>query len=70
MREYEIRVLRADLTTASVIEVVHLNDHAAVRAAKKMAEARPFEVWCGLDCIYGDDHSSPPYDFVPPRPAA
>jgi hypothetical protein len=32
---------------------MHLNDHAAVRAAKKFAGDRSFEVWRGLDCIYG-----------------
>jgi hypothetical protein len=53
MHEYEIRILRADRTTNTVIEVMHLNDDAAIHAAKKFAEARPFEVWRGLDCIYG-----------------
>jgi hypothetical protein len=53
MHEYEIRILRADKTTAIVMEVVHLNDNAAIRTAKNIAEARPFEVWRGLDCIYG-----------------
>jgi hypothetical protein len=59
MHEYEIRILRADRSTATIIEVVHLNDHAAIRAAKKMAEARPFEVWRDLDCIYGKMQSPP-----------
>jgi hypothetical protein len=49
MREYEIRVLGRSQT---VIEVIHLNDHAAIRAAKKLAGDKPFEVWRGLDCIY------------------
>jgi hypothetical protein len=62
MREYEIRILRADKTTASVIEVIHLNDNAAIRAAKKIAEARPFEVWRDLDCIYGRADSAWPAD--------
>ena len=53
MREYEIRILRADKSTDTIIEMVHLTDHAAVRAARKLAEARPFEVWRDLDCIYG-----------------
>lgn len=60
MREYEIRILRADRKTDTIIEVVHLNDHAAIRAAKKFAEARPFEVWRGLDCIYDGRHTGPP----------
>ena len=53
MHGYEIRILRADKTTDAIIEVAHLNDHAAIRAAKKIPEARPFEVWRDLDCIYG-----------------
>lgn len=69
MHEYEIRILRADRTTDTVIEVIHLNDSAAIRAAKKIAEARPFEVWRDLDCIYGRGHpTSPPSS--PPRPTA
>ena len=53
MYQYEIRLLHADRTTDTIMEVIHLNDNAAIRAAKKMAEARPFEVWRDLDCIYG-----------------
>jgi hypothetical protein len=69
MREYEIRILRADRTTDTVMEVMHLNDHAAVRAARKLAEARPFEVWSGLDCIY-DGRAKPSVTVPPARPAA
>ena len=65
MHEYEIRILRADKSTATVIEVMQLNDHAAVRAGKRIAEASPFEVWRDLDCIYGEGHSSPPSDCLP-----
>jgi hypothetical protein len=65
MHEYEIRLLRIDRTTVTCIEVVHLNDHAAVRAAKKMAEARPFEVWRDLDCIF----ASPAGSRLPERRA-
>jgi hypothetical protein len=53
VHDYEIRILRADRSTNAVIEVMHISDHAAIRAAQKIAEARPFEVWRGLDCIYG-----------------
>jgi hypothetical protein len=53
VHDYEIRILRADRSTHAVVEVMHISDHAAIRAAQKMAEARPFEVWRGLDCIYG-----------------
>ena len=70
MQEYEIRILKADHTPDTVIEVIHLNDHAAIRAAKKFAQARPFEVWRGLDCIYGGDHRAPQPVPSHPRPAA
>ena len=53
MHEYEILVLRADGTADTVLAVMHLNDNAAIRAARKIAEAKPFEVWRDLDCIYG-----------------
>src|SRR5258708_29314622 len=69
MREYEIRILRADRNTDTVIEVMHLNDHAAIRAAMKLAEARPFEVWRGLDCIYDGGRIKPSPDSPPARPA-
>lgn len=59
MHEYEIRVLRQDNTTSCVLEVVHLNDHAAVRAGRKIAGESAFEVWRDLDCIYGP-HRPPP----------
>ncbi len=50
MQEYDIRVLSHG--NEAVIEVMHLSDHAAIRAAKKLAGGKPFEVWRGLDCIY------------------
>ena len=59
MREYEIRVLSSG-RSQTIIEVMHLNDHAAIRAAMKMAHGKAFEVWRGLDCIYS----------LPDRPAA
>jgi hypothetical protein len=52
MHQYEIRILHADKTTDIVIEGAHLSDLAAVRAAKRIAEERPFEVWRDLDCVY------------------
>ena len=70
MHEYEIRILRADKTTATVIEVLHLNDNAAIRSAKKMAEARPFEVWRGVNCVYGRADTPPNYHPSPPTPSA
>jgi hypothetical protein len=52
MHEYEIRILSEDEAIA-VIEVIHLNDHAAVRAGRKFAGGKAYEVWRGIDCIYG-----------------
>ena len=54
MHQYEIRFLRKDRSTQTVLEVLHLNDHAAIRQAKKLAEGQPFEVWRELDCVYGE----------------
>lgn len=53
MHEYEIRVLKADGSTGSISELVQLSDHAALRAARKLAEGNPFEVWRGTYCVYG-----------------
>jgi hypothetical protein len=67
MREYEIRVLTNGRTSA-VYEVVHLSDHAAIRAAKSFAGGLPFEVWRGLDCIYGGVTRMPDLPTDRPRP--
>jgi hypothetical protein len=66
MHEYEIRVLtvgRGD----TVIELLHLNDHAAIRAAKKLANGKRFEVWRGLDCVYADATPTPTLSVVRPN---
>lgn len=52
MQDYEIRIL-SEGHTQTVIAGLHLNDHAAIRAAQKYAAGKQFEVWRGLDCIYG-----------------
>ena len=70
MHEYEIRILRADRTTDAILEVVHFDDHAAIRAAKKLAEARPFEVWRDLNCIFGRAQSPMAPNPPSPRSAA
>ena len=38
MRQYEIRLLKPDLSTAHIIEVIYENDRMAVRAGRRMAE--------------------------------
>jgi hypothetical protein len=52
MHEYEIRVLSAGRTVL-ITSQIQLSDHAAIRSGKKIAADKPFEVWRGLDCIYG-----------------
>ena len=59
MHNYEIRVLSSGHLVA-IIEQTYLNDHAAVRAARKYAGNRSFEVWRGVDCIYGRQHQKLP----------
>jgi hypothetical protein len=52
--EYEIVVLKNDCTSTSFIfEQTHSDDYAAVRAAARFAGANLFEVWRGIECIYG-----------------
>lgn len=55
MHQYELRVLREDGTTALMVAAIYLDDNKAVRAARKIAGARKFEVWRGADCIYGTE---------------
>jgi hypothetical protein len=69
MHEYEIRIFKWDRTPYALIEVIHLNDHAAIRQARKIAKARPFEVWRGLNCVYGE-YNGPPFDSTPSGEAA
>jgi hypothetical protein len=70
MQEYEIRVLRPNLSTELVVEMVHLSDIAAVPSSKRIAKDRPFEVWRGLYCVYGREDFSPSPDWDGPRTAA
>ncbi|HWX90767.1 MAG TPA: hypothetical protein VNY75_10700 [Rhizomicrobium sp.] len=68
MEDYEIRIL-SDGRTQAVIEAMHLNDHAAIRAAQKYAGGKSFEVWRGLDCIYGAPGNVRPPGLTPaPQP--
>jgi hypothetical protein len=54
MQLYEIRLLKEDrYSTKFVVEQMHQNDYAAIRAAMKLSQGSPFEVWRDLDCIYG-----------------
>jgi hypothetical protein len=53
MHAYEIRIFRSDGAITDRMQVLNFSDHAAVRTAKKFAEARDFEVWREAHCIYG-----------------
>jgi hypothetical protein len=69
MQEYEIRILNTVGRTDTVFEGTYISDHSAIRAAQRMSESRPFEVWRGLDCIYGRNKSpASPMDRSSPRP--
>ena len=47
MRPYEFRFAQAKGMPAIVTMEMHLTDNAAVRAARKAAMGKPFEVWRG-----------------------
>ncbi|HEY2007645.1 MAG TPA: hypothetical protein VGH23_01555 [Rhizomicrobium sp.] len=70
MHEYEIRIFHDDGRTAIVLAGTQLNDNAAVRYAKKAAGARKFEVWRGLDCVYGTGLAPIRQTHSPNYPAA
>ena len=53
MQTYEIRVIKDNSRTTAVIAQQYFSDHAALRAAQHFAQGRRFEVWRGMDCIYG-----------------
>ena len=58
MHDYEIRVLSSG-HAISVVEVRQLNDHTAIRSGRKIAADRPFQVWKGIECIYGRSRTTP-----------
>jgi hypothetical protein len=55
MHDYEIRILAPGKDRGrrghTIIEVMHLNDSTAIRAARSLAAGRPFEVWRGIERI-------------------
>lgn len=53
MQEYEIRVLNDRLSPSLFVKTSQLNDNAAIRAGRQMAEGQPFEVWRSRQCVYG-----------------
>ena len=70
MHVYEIRILKPDLSSSLIFEVMHPSDNAALKAARKMAGGKQFEVWLGMDCIYGGHQTEPPLRWPPTRPTA
>jgi hypothetical protein len=68
MQTYEIRILKDDLSTRSVIDKQYMNDGAAIRSARYVAEPRPFEVWRGLSCVLGRSSKLPPLSSLPDSP--
>lgn len=62
MREYEIRILQGERSTAIITAEIHLSDESAIRSARKMARGREFEVWRELECITGWAHTRQPHD--------
>lgn len=69
MFEYEIRILKADGSASVITKSWHGSSEAAIRSARRMAQARPFEVWQDDYCVYSTmaamETSQPP-----DRPAA
>lgn len=59
MQAYEIRILNPDDALGETFEIEHLDPNGAVRAARKMAQGKPVEVWRAGQCIYGADRMGP-----------
>ena len=55
MHDYEIRIIGpakdSGRQSHTIIEVMHLNDSNAIRAARTLAAGRTFEVWRGIERI-------------------
>ena len=53
MYDYEIRILNPDGSVAIITAEIHLTDASAIRSGRVLADGLQFEVWRGMDCIYG-----------------
>jgi hypothetical protein len=53
MHDYEIRILNPDGSAAIITAEIHLTDASAIRSGRALADGLQFEVWRGMDCIYG-----------------
>jgi len=52
MKHYEIRVFNKLGKTSLIFHKLHVNDRAAILAAKEIAGDQAFDLWRGMDCIY------------------
>jgi len=54
MPAYEICVLKDDrYSAAATHQRILLDDEAAISQGQRLAGSAPFEVWRGLDCVWG-----------------
>ena len=53
MDQYEIRIFRDDGGTSLILAAIQFDDNTAIQAARNLARTHKFEVWRGMDCIYG-----------------
>ena len=53
MHHYEIRIMGDDGHATLLLAATHANDNEAIQAAQRIARRRKFEVWKGMDCVYG-----------------
>jgi hypothetical protein len=53
MQLFEIHILKPNGGTAVIATEAHLDAHSAIRSAMRLACGRQFEVWKGVECIFG-----------------
>lgn len=57
---YVIRVLDDDGKTSLIASEVRLNDSMAIHSAQEISGRYKFEVWRGMECVYGAEQASSP----------
>jgi len=66
MQDYEFRILGPENQQGrrnhTIIEVMHLNDTTAIRAARSLAAGRPFEVWRGVERVDFEERVKPAHN--------
>jgi hypothetical protein len=63
MPDYQIRI-HGHGRGFTHLDILYLNDSAAIRAAEILAAGRPFEVWCGQQRIHGVPRLPSPPPFL------